>query len=371
MKILFCSPFSSDPNIVKGGINVWGNYILSYYKNHTNKGIDIIPISFDRKKLITDTANICTRCIKGIKELKEPIKKALEIINSEKIDIIHICTSGGLSLFKDYFLIQAAKRKGIKTVIHLHFGRIADLEKNKNWEWKLLHKIFTLCDVIIVMNRASETVLTNYNIKNIHYLPNPIGSDIIKQIELTENKQERIPRVLLYVGHVYRTKGVYELVKGCNRIPNIKLRIVGKYSTEIKSDLEKISNQYHKNQWITFVGEISHEKVIEEFLKADIFIFPSYTEGFPNVILEAMACSCPITASNVGAIPEMLNIDNDPCGICFNPKSSQEVYQAVCTLIDNEKLKKELAYKAKKRIHELYTVEIIWKQLTSIWKSLN
>ena len=367
MKVLFCSPFSSESNVIKGGINTWGKYIISYYQEMNSDNIELIPVSFDRHTLITDNHSSLGRIVNGIKEQRKPIKKAIQKMDSEKPQVMHLCSAGGLGLFRDYVLVKAAKKRGIKTSLHLHYGRIPELLSQNNWEWKLLSKIIGLCAVCIVMNRPCEKALNDFGFKNISYLPNPLGMDILDQIQKAEGKYQRHPRTLLFVGHVYKTKGVYELVEACTKMSNVQLRIVGKFVDQLKNELQTIAAGKENGDWLHFIGEIPHEEVIKEFYQADLFVFPSYTEGFPNVILEAMACGCPIVSSDVGAIPEMLDIGADDCGICFKPQSVDEIYQAVSMLIDNEQLKNEFSVKAKRRVNSLYVIPMVWKQMVQIW----
>ena len=106
-------------------------------------------------------------------------------------------------------------------------------------------------------------------------------------------------------------------------------------------------------------------------LQADSFIFPSYTEAFPNVILEAMACGCTIASSNVGAIPEMLYYQGEAAGFCYNPQNVDEVTNAIKALYKDDSYRKHFSEKAKKKVYSTYVLEKVWPQLANLWLSVN
>lgn len=370
MKVLFCSPYSDAPEVIKGGINTWGRCVVSYYKEYGRKDVELIPVSFDRMCFVAANSSLWSRFWTGYFEQKKQVKEAIRQMDIAKPEVAHICTSAGLGLVRDLLLVRAAKKRNIRTVVHFHFGRIPELAKKRNWEWRMLTKVLRMCDLPVVMNRPSEKTLIREGFKNVTYLPNPIGMNALAIIQEAEGKYKRIPRRLLYCGHVLKTKGVMELVDGCRSFSDIELRIVGKCLPEIKEKMLNVARKSGKDvSWLSFVGEVTYEDVIREFHQADMFVFPSYSEGFPNVILEAMACGCPIVSSDVGAIPEMLDIDGDACGLCFKPQSSDEVYRAVNSLIDNDKMKKTFVSKAKARVHRLYAMPQVWEQMIKIWNT--
>lgn len=70
-----------------------------------------------------------------------------------KPDVMHLCTSASLGLLKDFLLLRLASHKNIKKVLHLHFGRVPDLVKKNNWEWKLLSKVLKMSDKVIAMDK--------------------------------------------------------------------------------------------------------------------------------------------------------------------------------------------------------------------------
>ena len=367
---MLCSPYKKGADIVRGGINQWAQNILSYHEVH-NDGIELIPVSFDRHVTLINSKNIIQRFINGFREQINPLREAIKTLRSTKPDVIHICTSAGMGCLRDLILVYIAKRHHARSIVHLHFGRLPELADKKNWEWHILKKVLRQCDVIVPMNKPTEKALYDNGFCNVSYLPNPLDDNIVRQVSELEGIIKRSTGQLLFVGHVYDTKGVFELVKGCKDIEGVKLRIVGKCTNEMKDELLFTGISSSHEDWIDFVGEIPHKEVLKEFLKADFFVFPSYTEGFPNVILEAMACGCPIIASNVGAIPEMLDIENEPCGICIKPKSEKEVHDAVCTLLNDSHKKNELAEKARVRVMSKFVMPVVWKDLLEIWEGNN
>jgi glycosyltransferase involved in cell wall biosynthesis len=102
-----------------------------------------------------------------------------------------------------------------------------------------------------------------------------------------------------------------------------------------------------------------------EFLaQASVFVLPSYTEGFPNAVLEAMALGKPIIGTRVGAIPEMLTGD---CGVLIAPKNAREIRDALKLLLNDNELRKRLAGKARARVTEEYSLESVFHRYKQVW----
>lgn len=371
MKVLLCTPYLQTPGIIPGGINMWAHNLLCF-RSKIVSDVDVMPISFDRKNYVNVDTNIFKRMYLGMKEISSAIKNVKKELDKQHFDVIHICTSASISLIKDIVLLYVARRKKVSSVIHFHFGRIPQLLEKNNWEWKLIKKILSLATMTITMDMQSYNALQAKGYKNVVYCPNPLSLAIMNQIEVEKGKFERIPGRLLFVGHVLSTKGVYELLEACKSLNNIELHIIGKAEENVKKDLVKIAKVKDDGQWLKFRGEIPHDEVLREMMKASIFVFPSYTEGFPNVILEAMACGCPIVTTSVGAIPEILDIANgNDFGICVDPKDVNAIKDAVKTFLFDSDYALQTGRNGVKRVNELYAVTKIWDQLVEIWRKVN
>lgn len=361
MRILLCTPYSMSPQFTQGGITVWAHNMMEYYQNNAGDiQIDIVP--FDRKRT---KKGLLRRIFGGLLDYRKAIKEAKRKLNKEKYDVLHICTSASISLFKDLIVLKAARKRNVKTVIHLHFGRVPELSQKNNWEWKVLRSAFSQSNTIITIDLLSYNYLRNRGLQNVHYLPNPLSEKIIRQVETSGNIQ-RLDNKICFVGHVIPSKGVFELAKAIRELKGVKLYVIGKVTEDVKTRMIELAGGY---ELIVFVGEIPHEEVINQLLSSSIFVLPSYTEGFPNVILESMACGCAIVSTTVGAIPEMLNLDSDePCGLCSEPKDVDGLRRNIQYYLDHPTNVRKYSEIAIKRVNDMYAVPRVWEQLVGIWK---
>lgn len=360
MKILLAAPYGGVP----GGISRWTGHIIKYYNSLPRRDVEIDLLPMGRSSFVSKNSSIFYRLKSGFIDYRKILREFHKKIKNEKYDVMHLASSASISLLKDLYMLKKAHLHCIKTVIHFRFGRIPDLSVSKNWEWKLLCKVIKLADKVIVIDKFSYDVLIKEGYNNIELLPNPVApliSDIIEK-----NKEiVRIPRSILFTGHVIKTKGVFELVEACKQIPDIQLRLVGHVIPEIKEELENMTGYA---SWLSIEGEKPYEEVIKDMLACDLFVLPTYTEGFPNVILESMACGCAIIATKVGAIPEMLEEkDSKVFGYLIDPKNVQQIKEGICFLLDNECLKNGMRTNAKQRVNERYGIDVVWEKMKMVW----
>lgn len=360
MKILLATPYGA----AIGGIARWSQHIVKYYEKigHKDCEMDILPMG---RQSFTNIDSAYKRVYYGVRDYHSFLVKEKKMMNEKKYDIFHLVSSASLSLFKDFIMLSAAKKRGAKTIVHFRFGRIPELSIKRNWEWRMICKVVQLSDMAIVLDKASYKTLHNAGYDNVVLLPNPVAPRVSEIIEKT-NIKERIPRTLLFAGHGIRTKGIYELIEACKQIPDIKLRMIGNIADDVKNELITLSGNA---KWLDVAGEFPYEKTIAEMRSCDIFVLPTYTEGFPNVILESMACGCAIVTTPVGAIPEMLEEENGKkFGMLVAQKNAQQLKEGIETLLNNDTLKEECRRNVQQRVNERYNIDAVWKQMLNIWK---
>jgi glycosyltransferase involved in cell wall biosynthesis len=161
-------------------------------------------------------------------------------------------------------------------------------------------------------------------------------------------------RYLLFVGNVKPHKNVVSLVRAFERLMGdadrkIGLVIVGQREGFITGDRNLsilLEGNDRLNRAVRFTGRVQAEELPVLYSMADLFVFPSLYEGFGMPPLEAMACGCPVAASNAASIPEV-------CGDAvryFDPLDSDALAGLIAELLDDEAARSELVRRGFRRV---------------------
>ncbi len=176
--------------------------------------------------------------------------------------------------------------------------------------------------------------------------------------------------VFLYVGRMVKDKGIEELINAFDTISaqheDLKLLLVGKFERELDPVSIQTEATIESNPNIIYVG--SRRDVRSFYSVADVLTFPSYREGFPNVVMEAGAMGLPAIVSDINGCNEII-IDNEN-GIIIPPKDSETLGIEMLTLYkDRDKLQK-MASKSRQMITSRYDRQFFWSELLKEYASL-
>lgn len=159
-----------------------------------------------------------------------------------------------------------------------------------------------------------------------------------------------------YIGRIEEGKGAMNFVKAIPLIlekqDNLKFFIGGHgpLSDRIKNELENNNS----SQKVELKGWISHNKVADYLNELKLFILPSYSEGLPTGVLEAMACGTPVLATPVGGVPDV--IKDRETGFILENNSSECIAKNVIRALEHQNLE-EIMRNARKLIEEKYTYD--------------
>lgn len=348
-----------------GGIASVINSILAYAGKHTDLSLRIVDTA-PRWKAFTD-CNILKRAIfGGFVGIRDVCAFCVQCL-AWKPHVVHLTSSGSLAVLRDMVFASVAKIMRRPIVLQVHHGRIPDLERSNNWEWWAIKKTFILFDRVAVLDQESQSVLNKACVcRKVSLIPNGIA---LRESSAREKADPQRP-VVLYVGSVIQSKGIYELVDSWKSIncDAWELRIVGPAEQTFLIELAERAGPSIRT--IEFLGSLSHERTLEQIDRCEIFVLPSHTEGHPQVILEAMSAGKAIVATHVGAVSEMLATNSpEPSGVTIPPRDPVSLTTALLKLMFDPSSRRVLGSRACQRVRQEYSIDGVMAQMVTMWMS--
>lgn len=347
MKILLVSPLPPPD----GGIATWTRlYINSEIALQNN--IKIINTAVKGKRV----NNLAKRSL--VEELKRSINLYNEInscLHNDKFDVVHFNSScSRLGMIRDYIYAIKVKNKNAKLIIHLHCdtqymvrGRIAEF---------FFKKLCKLSDKILCLNKTSQIHIKTVTGKESVVTPNFFKMSDLETIS-KRAVSERIENII-FIGNIIKAKGCVDIISAARQLPDITFKLAGYLSDEIKN------LPIPKN--IQYLGQVSKLEVLNRMVESDLLLFPTYSEGFPNVVLEAMACGLPIISTPVGAIPDMIE---DNGGILVGVGDENGIVKAINTLQSKE-LRENMSMWNREKVSKVYSVDVVMEQIFNEYNTI-
>jgi len=224
-----------------------------------------------------------------------------------------------------------AKLFGKPFYIKVHGSDINDFSTDKARAKQIVWACKKAKGIFSVSNALKEKLISlGVSADKIHVIYNGVNKQIFFPNEAVKKSNS-----LLYVGNLKASKGVGELIAAFIKLikthKDLELIIAGNgdMMPEVKSALA----QENLSEHVKLLGSVNHKDIALLIQQASILVLPSYAEGVPNVILEAMSCGTPVVATNVGGIPEIVS---EQSGILVEPKNINALVQGLTTALAKE-----------------------------------
>lgn len=179
-----------------------------------------------------------------------------------------------------------------------------------------------------------------------------IDLDYFKPAETTSKSHQGF--TFVFVGRIVRDKGINELVKAFDRLHqehnDVRLVLVGPREDDLDPVLPETLDRIDRGDGIEAVGKQSDVKSF--YTNADALVFPSYREGFPNVVIEAGAMGLPSIVTDINGSREII-IDGEN-GVIVPPQNEEALYQAMKLFVEDSELTQSLAANARPLIASRY-----------------
>lgn len=335
--MLMCS---SDKS-VKGGINSvvtqlmnhdWGDDIeMSYLSTHINGNVFKKSMFF----------------VKSYIQLHSLLLK-------NSFDIIHIHMSYKGSFKRKYMVAKACKRFDKKVIIHLHGSEFKDYYNTGNDRLKSkIKNLFQSVDNVIVLGENWKEFI-------LKIVPNArvtVVNNAVTIPEIEDKKREEICKIL-FLGMLIERKGVIDLLQATKNLKNngidkFEVLIAGTGAEEKR--LKEFCEGNNLNDVVKFLGWIDKEEKVKLLETSDILVLPSYNEGLPVAILEAMSYGLPIISTKVGSIDEA--VKDGVNGYLIEPGDVEDMERVICGLIENVELWTEYSEMSRNIVKDQFAEE--------------
>ena len=184
----------------------------------------------------------------------------------------------------------------------------------------------------------------------------PLGVDPVRYKPASEVSADK-PFTILCVGRLAPAKGQRILIDAARDLvaSGRRFRLVMVGTGPDADDLLGAVQEYGLEEYVTFTGALNEAQVLDWYTRADAFALPSFAEGIPVVLMEAMASGVPCVTTRITGIPELVRDRED--GLLVTPSDSHELAETLSLLMDEPGLRQRLARSGRARVREHFDLQ--------------
>lgn len=239
------------------------------------------------------------------------------------------------------------------------------------YERTMARLISRYCGNIYSVSNSAAKYLEVLSVPGSGVLYNSINHQQIEQLYKNSSEDIRAERgispdsfMVCYIGRLIKEKGIVELINAVTRLRhegnNVDLIVAG--NGPLYSDLCSSNSKIH------FLGEVPQEKVVSILKSSDTFALPSYSEGFPTSVMEAIICQCYCIVSPYGGTTELIPDNN--YGYVMPGKSEEDIYRAIKYAMGNKDKLDTACQNSCKRFYDNFTWEHTIKKIYDIFDNM-
>lgn len=342
-KIIRATTIGMSLNIFCGGL----------LRELKNEGYDVVALSSpdeDLKELgeREGVRTIGVQMERHVSPLKDLVSlvKLTRVLREEKPDMVHSMTpKAGL------LCMMAAKIAGVPVRLHTFTGLVWPTATGFSRKILMMtDRITCACATHIVPEgEGVKQDLQRYITKKPM---NVLGYGNVRGVDLDywkrkNNCVKRDSLTFIFVGRIVRDKGVNELVSAFVKLnktyPHTRLVLVGPYEEKLDPVSPETKQMIDTCKAIEAVG--GQKDVRSFYEQSDVLVFPSYREGFPNVVIEAGAMELPSIVTDINGSREI--IENEKNGLIVSPRNEQALFEAMQWMVEHLDERKRMAANAR------------------------
>lgn len=355
-----------------GGISRWTSRFLRESAKY-GIAVELVDVSPGTSSFTERSRFSLTRSQTALRALS----KLWRVLRKGQTDVCHVTTSLFWGTPRDFLAILMCRMHGIPTVLNIRASSqiIAwreDLDVVRRF---LLDTVLRSATVVVVLSSELQAYLDReLPTLDVVRIPNMVASEEVMQAA-TNNRSILPPRRtryrVLFVGFRTPMKGLGDLADAILQLPDCELVAVGDTGGAIdpseQARMDDSLGMLRAAGRLLETGALEPDVVTAVYREVDIFALPSYREGLPNVLLEAMAAGLPCIATPVGAIPDVVE---DGCGILVPVGDPKRLRDALGELLTNPLERQSLGHRARARITSRYGVATVVGTYRALYQKL-
>lgn len=300
--------------------------------------------------------------------VSSPLGLAL-VLYRHRPAVLHLNTSlNQKAYWRDLVYLVVARLMRCDVISQIHGGAMPQtfFPHSRFFTWILRRSLVASCSVVVLSKAEAEAYRTFDRRINVQLVPNAIDSSSLSAAARSFNHDA--PLRLVYVGRLISSKGLFEAVESLRLFKaegrKFTFRVAGSGPDDLR--LRAAVAKAGLERETAFLGPVFGEAKSRLWLESDIFVFPTYHEGLPYAILEAMAAGCvPVTCA-VGAIPDVLQEGTH--GLFVPPHDTEKLARALVRLDTDREGLACMAHAARERVQTYYTSERLTRDFQRLYE---
>ena len=293
--------------------------------------------------------------------------KFLRIVMSDRVCLVHAHTASRASFWRKSTFMLIARAANIPVILHLHGGAFEEFYRKECGPLRQRYVCFVLrsVDRVIVLSQQWRARIASIEPRaRTVTIVNPVSVPT-----MAPTVEERAGADLLFLGRFGQQKGIFDLLQACaivrEKFPALRLRCGGDGDA---ASVDTRARELGLSDCVHMLGWVSGAAKERELQQATLYVLPSYIEGLPMGVLEAMAIGAPVIATKVGGIPDA--IEDGANGFLVEPGDVNALADRIIQLLADAQLRNRFATAARARIVSSFSPERVLARLEDVYRKL-
>jgi glycosyltransferase involved in cell wall biosynthesis len=283
-----------------------------------------------------------------------------------KVALVHAHTASRASFWRKSLFFLPAFLARVPVILHLHGAEFQVFygKECSAWARRFVHWAFQRVSQVIVLSGSWERwVRSSFPAAKVRVIANPILVP-----ELATNTV-RTSRTILFLGRLGERKGVYDLLRAVAALkptyPDFRMLLGGDGELDaVRAEAEVLGIGGN----LELLGWVKGAEKTRLLNEASVFVLPSYNEGLPMSVLEAMAHGLPVVSTPVGGIPEAVSDGVE--GFLVAPGDEAALADRLHRLLGDEHLSRKMGETARAKVERCFSTEVVVPQFETLYAEL-